>query len=166
MAGLGERPLVVPGLTAHCQGPVCALQRRERCLSVWLWKIYLGSVGGGEQGHFQSEQVTVKEEETTCPESWRALELLTMTLAPHLSLSCLAAEVTIPSINTGNRSLIWILGGVKRQTGRSLGSNPHSLWPSGCGKQRSQEQQRVAQLTARCLPPPPSVTAPACLVLS
>lgn len=43
--------------------------------------IYLG-VGGGEQEHFQSEQVRsspVKEKEATCPKSQRALKLLTVT---------------------------------------------------------------------------------------
>lgn len=97
------------------QGPVCVLQRRGRCFSAWLWGIHLGD---GEQGHFQPELVRSslkRKREASCPESQRALELLTVTeltvtVACHLSLSCPDVGVIIPRVNIGNRSQIWISG--------------------------------------------------------
>lgn len=93
---------------------MCPAEEREvfQCLAVGI------HLEDGEQGHFQPELVRSslkRKKEASCPESQRALELLTVTeltvtLACHLSLSCPDVGVIIPRINIGNRSQIWISG--------------------------------------------------------
>lgn len=148
---------------------MCPAEEKEvfQCLAVGI------HLGGGEQGHFQPELVRSslkRKKEAICPESRRAMELLTATAHCDTGLPPVTIKPRRRSFYPQDQHREQIsdldLKGVKRQTGRRLGSNPHSIWPSECGKQRSQEQQRVAQLTARCQPPPTSVTPPACLVLS
>lgn len=156
------------GLPSHGQDLVCVLQRRRRCFSAWLWE---STWGVGSRGTSNLSWSSLKrKKEAICPESRRAMELLTATAYCDTGLPPVTIMPRRRSFYPQDQHREQIsdldLKGVKRQTGRRLGSNPHSIWPSECGKQRSQEQQRVAQLTARCQPPPTSVTPPACLVLS